>query len=112
MGSATPDRETWGWGDSVLPRLRVLDVFTLWHYDPEMPEDSNLRPATDDEILHALEFALRFKGRKHHHHADNFMSRIAAEYLLQHLRESRFVVMKRPPEHRTVPGSYYRKPEQ
>ncbi len=75
-----------------------------------MPEHvDNLRPATQEELAQALAFALQFRGRKRVHHADNFMARIAAERLVEYLRLSGFVVMKRPPlgnhgvSHRVVP---------
>jgi hypothetical protein len=63
-----------------------------------MPENvDNLRPATQEELAQALAFALQFHGRKRVHHADSFMARIAAERLVEYLRLSGFVVMKRPP---------------
>ena len=62
-----------------------------------MPDTSNLRPATPDEIAETLSFALRYEGRKRVHHADDTMARIAADRLVQHLQRSGFVVMKVPP---------------
>lgn len=58
--------------------------------------DPVLRPAHDDEVSHALSFALRFDGRKRVTHADEMMARIVAERLLAHLSRSGFVLMKRP----------------
>ncbi len=55
-----------------------------------------LRPASADEIEQSLSFALRFAGRRRVHHADDLMARITAERLVAHLRQSRFVLMKRP----------------
>ncbi len=55
-----------------------------------------LRPASPEEITHALSFALRYDGRKRVHDADDVMGRITAERLVQHLQASGFVVMKRP----------------
>jgi hypothetical protein len=57
---------------------------------------TDLTPATDEETEWALSFALRFDGRRHHHKADEAMARIVAAHLNQHLRQSGFVVMKKP----------------
>ncbi len=54
-------------------------------------------PATREELISSLSFALRFTGRKRTHHADDLMARIAAEHLADHLARSGFVVSKRPP---------------
>ncbi len=66
-----------------------------------MPGDSGeeLRPATREELLEGLSFAMRYNGRKRVNdaHADGFMARIAAERLVDYLHQSGFVVMKRPP---------------
>ncbi len=62
-----------------------------------MPDDAQLRPATAQEIADSLSFALRFDGRKRVHQADEFMARITAERLVQHLERSGFVLMKQPP---------------
>ncbi|MBV9748941.1 MAG: hypothetical protein JO157_09005 [Acetobacteraceae bacterium] len=60
-------------------------------------DDEKLRPATREELVDSLVFALRFSGRKRVHDADDAMARIAAERLAEHLRLSGFVVMKKPP---------------
>jgi len=57
----------------------------------------NLHPATPEELAQALAFALRFKGRKTHTSAHEPMAWITAEHLVEHLRASGFVVMKKPP---------------
>ena len=63
-----------------------------------MPEDYTLTPASRDDLVQSLSYALRFDGRgKSHRHADDFMSRIAAETLVRHLEVAGYVVMKRPP---------------
>lgn len=62
-----------------------------------MAQDDDLSPATREELISSLSFALRFTGRKRTHHADDFMARIAAEHLVDHLARSGFVVRKRPP---------------
>ena len=56
-----------------------------------------LRPATTDEIADTLAFALRFNGRKRVHQGDEFMAKITAERLIEHLELAGFVVMKKPP---------------
>ncbi len=58
-----------------------------------MAQDDNLSPATREEVISTLSFALRFTGRKRTHQADDIMARVAAE----HLARSGFVVSKRPP---------------
>ena len=58
---------------------------------------ASLRPATPDEIADALSFALRYRGRKRVHHADDMMARITAERLVQRMEASGFVVMKGQP---------------
>jgi hypothetical protein len=53
--------------------------------------------ATPDDLAQALAFALRFSGRKRVYGADQFMAEITAQRLVEHLRLSAFVVMKKPP---------------
>jgi hypothetical protein len=62
-----------------------------------MPEEPPLRPATTEELLHALAFALRFQGRKRVHDTGDLIAQIVAERLARHLEKSGFVVMKKPP---------------
>ncbi len=62
-----------------------------------MAQDEDLSPATQEEVISTLSFALRFAGRKRTHKHDGFMARVAAEHLADHLARSRFVVSKRPP---------------
>ena len=61
-----------------------------------MSNDLPLRPATVDELSEALCYALRFRGRKRVHTGDEFMARITAEQLVEHLKLCGFVVMKKP----------------
>jgi hypothetical protein len=42
--------------------------------------------------------ALRYRGGKRTHQADEYMAQIAAERIVEHLVRARFVVMKRGPE--------------
>lgn len=62
-----------------------------------MAQDDDLSPATREELISSLSFALRFAGRKRTHQADDLMARIAAEHLVDHLARNGFVVRKRPP---------------
>ncbi len=62
-----------------------------------MPNEGQHRPATAEDIAEALAFALRFDGRKRVHQADDFMARIAAQWLVEHLERSGFVLMQKPP---------------
>ena len=56
----------------------------------------DLQPATPDELVDALAFALRFRGRKRVHNGDEIMAHIVAERLAEHLERAGFVVMRRP----------------
>ena len=62
-----------------------------------MTEDSTLRPATPQEIVETLSFALRYDGRKRSHSADQYMAQITAERLVEQLRQAGFVILKKPP---------------
>lgn len=62
-----------------------------------MAQDEKLSPATREEVIGSLSSALRFAGRKRTHQSDDFMARIAAEHLADHLARSGFVVSKGPP---------------
>ena len=62
-----------------------------------MPDEpDHLRPATPDEIAETLSFAPRYDGRRRVHLADAAMAQITAEWLVAHLTQSGFVVMRRP----------------
>ncbi len=67
-----------------------------------VPDNKPLTPADPQDVQQTLAFALRFDGRKRVHNADEALARITAERLVEHLRQSGFVVMKRPP--RSAPG--------
>jgi hypothetical protein len=45
----------------------------------------------------ATAFALRFDGRKRKHDAGEFMTKIVAKRLVDHLERAGFVVLKKPP---------------
>jgi hypothetical protein len=70
------------------------------HPLPMTDPDEILRPATPDELAFALEFALRFDGRKRFRQSNEPMAKITAEHLARHLTAS-FVIMKRPAKVRT-----------
>lgn len=62
---------------------------------PDAPD--HLTPAAPEDLADALAFALRFDGRKRKLDAGEFMATIVAKRLVEHLEQSGFVVMKRPP---------------
>ena len=64
---------------------------------------ADLKPASAAELEESLSFALRYAGAHRVHDADERMSRITAERLVQHLEQSGFVVLKRTPA--AVPSS-------
>ena len=61
-----------------------------------MNNTAPLCPASADEIVAALSFALQYEGRKRVHDAADAMARITAERLVRHLQQSSFVIMKAP----------------
>ncbi len=66
-----------------------------------------LRPATPDELEQALAHALRFDGRKAFNTSGEMMAKITAAHLAECLRQSGFVVMKKPPTPmHSDPGHY------
>src|SRR5260370_34452855 len=60
------------------------------------------RPSDNGRLADALGFALRLRGRKRVHNADEIMSEIVAKRLVEYLERAGFVVMKRAP---TVGGA-------
>jgi hypothetical protein len=59
--------------------------------------EAPLSPASADDLADALAFALRFDGRRRKHDAGEFMAKIVARRLVEHLDRAGFVVMKKPP---------------
>ena len=59
--------------------------------------DAPLSPASPDDIADALAFALRFNGRKRARDSGEVMAAIVARRLVEHLEQSGFVVMRKPP---------------
>ena len=63
-----------------------------------MPDaDDKLTPADPSDIASTLAYALRYGGGKRVHDADEVMADIVARRLVEHLRRSGFVVLKKPP---------------
>jgi hypothetical protein len=60
-------------------------------------EPSPLHPATPDEVADSLAYALRFRRGRRVSHGDELMARIVAEFLVAHLQQSGYVLMRRPP---------------
>lgn len=56
-----------------------------------------MEEASPEDVAHSLAFALMFSGRKRTHEADELMARIVAKHLVEHLRGSGYVVMRKPP---------------
>ena len=76
-----------------------------------MPSDEKLTPALPEDVVHELSFALRFRGRKRVTQGDELMARVTAERLVEHLRQSGFVIMRHPPGAAPrMPEETYRKP--
>jgi hypothetical protein len=52
------------------------------------------RRTADDpyqDLAEAIAFALRYRGKKRVHQADEYMAQIAAERIVEHLERARFV---------------------
>lgn len=56
-----------------------------------------LRPADSAEGTDALAYALCYDGRQRVYHADEVMARIAADYLIRHLAQAGFVLLREAP---------------
>ena len=61
-----------------------------------MPDDPALTPASAEDLEQALAHALRFDGRKQFRLSGESMARITAAHLIECLRQSGFVVMRKP----------------
>lgn len=59
----------------------------------------DLREATDEEVLDSLSFALNHSSgrRARYQEADEFKARIVSRHLLEMLKRSGCVLMKKPP---------------
>jgi hypothetical protein len=58
--------------------------------------DAPLSPASLEDLADAVTFALRFDGRERKHDAGEFMGRIVARSLVEHLERAGFVVIRKP----------------
>lgn len=77
----------------------VLVLFLGPRYGHDMTDAPDyLTPATPEDVALALEFALLHRGRKRMRHASELMAGIVAERLVEHLEQSGFVIMKKPPQ--------------
>jgi hypothetical protein len=61
------------------------------------PHPPALRPAEPAEVEQTLAHALQFDGRKPFRLSGEMMAKITAAHLVEHLRRSGFVIMKKPP---------------
>jgi hypothetical protein len=61
------------------------------------PDRASLRFATLDEVEQSLAHGLRFNGRKQFTTSGEMMAKITAAHLVEFLRISGYVIMKRPP---------------
>jgi hypothetical protein len=78
--------------------MDVLDLFRAIGYPLAMSDaNDKLTPVDPADLADAIAFALRYSGRKRVHHGDEYMAKIAAERIVRHLEDARFVVMRRPP---------------
>ena len=76
----------------------VLYLFSSIPYAFAMTDCyEHLSPATTQDVADALAFALRFHGRKRVSSAYEYMAEITAARLCEHLRQSGFVILKKPP---------------
>ena len=73
-------------------------MFTSQRYPAAMPDADKLTPADPSDLADAIAYALRFRGRRRVHNADEIMAEIVAKRLVDHLERAGFVVMKGPPE--------------
>ncbi len=82
---------------AILRRECVLVLFENWRYHRSMTEAEPLTPASSDDLEQAIAFALQFRGRKRIRTASDIMATLTAERIVEHLKDSGFVVMRKPP---------------
>jgi hypothetical protein len=58
--------------------------------------DDPLTPAAPDDLVQALAHALQFDGRRPFKVSGEMMARITAAHLVECLRKSGYIIMKRP----------------
>jgi hypothetical protein len=76
-----------------LPHCSLNVLWLEWG----MPDERPLTPATIEDLEQALAHALRFDGRKQFKLSGESMAKITAAHLVECLRQSGFVVMRKPP---------------
>jgi len=57
-----------------------------------------MEEAKPEDIEQSIAFALMYNGRRRTREADQLMAQIVAKHLVDHLRRSNFVIMRRPPQ--------------
>ena len=57
-----------------------------------------MEEAKTEDIEQSIAFALMYNGRKRTHEADQIIAQIGAKHLVDHLRRSNYVIMRRPPQ--------------
>jgi hypothetical protein len=62
-----------------------------------MTDAERLTLASRDDLEQAIAFALCFRVRKRVRNVNEIMATIAAERIVEHLGESGFIVMRKPP---------------
>lgn len=62
-----------------------------------MTDIEPLGPASRSDLEQAIAFALQFRGRKRIRTAGDIMATLTAERIAEHLEDSGFVIMRKPP---------------
>ena len=100
MLSTRSRRATLAMSDDTIETFGFLYLFLFCSNPrdtvPIMQPEPTLTPATDDDLVQSLAFALQYEGRKRVHDAASLAAQIAARRLVRHLERSGFVVVKRP----------------
>jgi hypothetical protein len=60
-----------------------------------MSDEPELVPVLPDDLQRTLAFALVYDGKKRFRRGEDLMAQIVAEHLMQHLKMSGWVVMRR-----------------
>ena len=71
--------------------------------DDLMPDDkARLMEVDPDDLRQTLSYALLYDGRKRNHRAESFGAAIVADHLVQALKRSGYVVMRKPVSHEPI----------
>lgn len=71
--------------------------------DEFTPNDhTRLMPVDPDDLRQTLSHALLYDGRKRNHRAESFGAAIVADHLVQALKRSGYVVMRKPVSHEPI----------